>query len=302
MQSHCWKVLGFLLSVGVASPGGAEVITSSSILTNASITLEGDDPKGPASAGTLLSQVIDDDGFLGDFSDAASARGAFSTSGTGAVSVEGVYASPSLGPITLLAETTWTQTAEITGSSAESLSMQLKIAPATLTLIDFAFVGVGSNESTASYDLALKLNGSTVFDSTAVLSGGRSNHSLFESGTDLGGVFFDNGSTLGYNFSPLTTSIELGTFDPGDMLTIEYMMRASVTTPQFETGGAANIGDPLNLGGDAVELLLTSKPPSAVPEPSTALSLLLVLGLMPANRRRCRATRARAATRALVSR
>ncbi len=107
--------------------------------------------------------------------------------GFGAVAAEGLYASPP-GRIVLESQSTWTQTAEITGAASEDLSIVLSITAPRLQIQDFADVGVGVNENIARYELELTLDGSPIFGSSATFRGGRAGNTLSETGTDLGGT------------------------------------------------------------------------------------------------------------------
>ena len=85
-------------------------------------------------------------------------------------------------------------------------------------------------------------------------------------GTDpLGSTFFsDSFSVFGYQFDNLDSSIT-GSLAPGQTVTVEASLFASVTMPGFESGGAARIGDPLDLSAGAFSGSLTIVPvPAAV--------------------------------------
>lgn len=278
-----------LLLAPALVPGSAAAVT----ITGTTITTFAEsvgptgsttDAKGPVGSGSLLSSVVDPTGSLRDFSGPAYADAGQSVGGFAAVGAEGAYADGSARH-TLTATTTWEQTASITGGSAEALSVLLKITPGQLALIDFAGLAATDPERMmASYDIALDVNGTTVFDSGALLEGGLVSHVLTETGTSLGASFFQDAAfpnnVFGYDFGALLTSVSIGTFNPGENLTITYTMTVNVDTPGFETGGAALIGDPLDLSaGNAVEITL-------VPEPGLALLGLVAL-LAAARARRC---------------
>jgi len=272
------------LALLTGAMANAATITGTMITTKASITAAGTDIQGPAGSGSLLSQLADSNGYQTDFGGDALARAGQNISGDGGVYVNGLYASPP-DRIVLTAESIWEQTAEITGASPEALAMSLDIVAPHLSITDFAFVGGGlpANDNIVSYALSLLLNGAVVFESAAVLTGGRAGHTLVKSGADLGGIFFSSGGTIGYDFDSLVTSVPLGTFDPGETLSVEYRMTVTVDTPQLETGGEAFVGDPLNLSGpDAVTVQLIT-----IPEPTTLAAISLgSLALVLAKRRR----------------
>ena len=79
--------------------------------------------------------------------------------------------------------------------------------------------------------------------------GGFVSHVLNTSGTSLSPAFVGGGSTFGYDFDSAVGTLNLGTFNPGESVTVEYEMVAQVDTPGFELGGLAQVGDPFDLTG-----------------------------------------------------
>ena len=86
-------------------------------------------------------------------------------------------------------------------------------------------------------------------EASANLIGGFVSHVLVEGGTSLSPTFVPGSSIFGYDFQPYADVLNLGSFNPGETVTVEYEMRVSVDTPGFEAGGRAQIGDPFDLDG-----------------------------------------------------
>jgi hypothetical protein len=165
---------------------------------------------------------------------------------------------------TLTARTTWQESPSAAGPN----SITLFIKAGELALSDFGSINF-SNATFARYRIELRLNGSLVFFSEAILQGGAGGATLTESGTDLGGTVFVDpdypSNVRDYRFDPLATTIALGNLTPADIVT--YTMEVSVGGPNFETGGFARIGDPFDLSGGGSSIAFS------VPEPSLALLL-----------------------------
>jgi len=160
--------------------------------------------------------------------------------------------------------TTWEESPLISGPN----SITLFIKPGELTIVDFASI-VFSHAVSARYRIELSLNGSVIFFSEAVLSGGAGGLTLTETGTDLGGTPFSNAdfpsNVRGYTFDGLFTTIDLGNLTTSDV--VRYTMEVSVSGPGLETGGFARVGDPFDLSGSGSSIAF------GVPEPSVALLL-----------------------------
>ncbi|RMF87564.1 MAG: PEP-CTERM sorting domain-containing protein [Nitrospirae bacterium] len=150
-----------------------------------------------------------------------------------------------------------------------------------LEIADFA--GVSDADPSAmrasfQYQLTLASNGgppATVWDIGYELVGGIGGHVLNQTGADtLAATPFDMGSgDFGYDFDPLFADLT-GSAAPGETITLVASLKATVVTPGFETGAAAWIGDPLDLGNQySASLTLVPEPLSLALVGSTLLAL-----------------------------
>ena len=181
--------------------------------------------------------------------------------------------------LSMTSRTTWEESPPLSGPT----DITLFIKPGELTIIDFASIQF-SHASTASYLIELSVNGSVVFHSDALLSGGPTGLVLTENGVDLGGTAFSDAdfplSVRGYRFDPLFRTINLGNLTTSDV--VRYTMEVSVRGQGLETGGYARVGDPFDLTGNGSSIAFT-------PEPSAALLIGGgLLGLSYRGRRRGR--------------
>ena len=82
-----------------------------------------------------------------------------------------------------------------------------------------------------------------------------------------------------FSLDPLSTTVDLGTLNTGDILSYVYTLTAEGTTHGFERGYDAFLGDPFGAETVAnnldVTVSLADVVPSPVPEPGTA-SLMLI--------------------------
>ena len=91
--------------------------------------------------------------------------------------------------------------------------------------------------------------------SQGILTGGIVSHTLGTAGTDpLGSTFFTDSTfpnnIFGYQFDDLNGSVT-GLLADGATVTAKSHMFVRLMAPGFETGGAASIGDPLDLSAGA---------------------------------------------------
>lgn len=228
------------------------------------------DPQGPATTGSILSEVQTSDGFDTTFSGDAFARGAADDTGAGAVEVNGVFAS---GNQSNSLTATSILTSEITNTTGgiAPFAYDFFLAGPRLTIADFAGLSETNNPTIrAFFDFRVSLDFGSGFVpfrvSQGELKGGSASHTLATAGTDpLGSTFFsDSFSVFGYQFDDLDSAVT-GFLGDGDTVAVKSQLFVTLTGPGFETGGAAAIGDPLNLSAGAFSGSLSIVPvPAAV--------------------------------------
>jgi len=269
---------GLLALSSVSFQARAVAITTSAIASDDVTGVIDSDAKSNPPA-SLLSEAVDPDTFFG--ADPAVARAAMNESGVGSVAVSGIWADGSSSKTTLSAVATWSDTYTNTSSAAQSVRYDFSIDPADLRIFDFAGVSDASPDAMrASYSVNILHNGSSVFSSDATLIGGGNGHVLERNGTDFGSTFVSNPffTVIGYTFDAYVGSLDLGILAVGESLDIGYEIRAEVTSPGFETGAAASIGDPNNLSGSGLAgAIVANVPTGTVSVPG---SLWLIGGLL----------------------
>jgi hypothetical protein len=195
--------------------------------------------------------------------------------GFAAVAVDGFFFNPSVNPTgQLLGEARTFETVTNASAMAQNYSFHFLIKAPFLRLADFAGAGPGMpNAPEASYEVEFLLDGQVVFSSSALLRGGQLGTTLAETGTDLGGNTYMPGDQM-VSFEDYTSTIQLGTFAPGQTFVFETRYTAVVSAASFELGGMASVGDPNDLtgfgSGGGIEV-------TPVPEPGTWALLLLGL-------------------------
>jgi hypothetical protein len=96
-------------------------------------------------------------------------------------------------------------------------------------------------------------------------------------------------SRVRWRIDPVSTDVDLGLLRTGDTLAYIYTLTAEGTTPGFERGYDAFLGDPFGVDVVGRNLSVTVAP-AAAPEPSTsALTLLGITGFLVWRRRAHRA-------------
>jgi len=233
------------------------------------------DPQGPATTGSLFSEVLvpPSDGTDIIFSGQGYARGTANDTGAGAVDINGAFFS---GNLSNSLTATATLTSDITNNTGglAAFAYDFILPGPTLTISDFA--GVSDTDVPtirAFFDFRVSLDFGSGFLTFVVsqgeLKGGIVSHTLGTAGTDpLSSTFFTNSTfpdnVFGYQFDSLDGAVT-GFLDNGQTVTAKSSLFVSLDAPGFETGGAASIGDPLDLTSGAFSGSLSIIPvPAAV--------------------------------------
>ena len=229
-----------------ASAATAQTVTSLVEGNNAGVVTS--DPKGP-SAATVSSALSFSGPFTIDFSEDGFGRAVQSPDGSGAVLVDAVFANGQTGNY-VEARTTWSDTATNGAAGPVNYIFDFVITPPSLRIADFAGLSeTSSPRPDVFFSAAIRVDGVLAFEATAHLIGGSVSHVLNESGTSLSPVFTGSGTRFGYDFSGLSSSLDLGAVASGASVTVEYEMIARVDTGGNEAGGRAQFGDPFDLNG-----------------------------------------------------
>lgn len=174
------------------------------------------DTDGPANAGSVLAEVIDNSGGM-------TARAALDVNGNSAVELNGVFntSKPHLAGVTFPqvtdGETTWSETLTNMSIRPKSYLYSFHLNPISLSLTDFTGDGDENDPGApvVSYRVEVRANNVLIFESQASLKGGGQSHVLTESGTDLGGTAGSTEGRVFYDFSPFDGTFSAGTAGPG---------------------------------------------------------------------------------------
>lgn len=243
------KGLATALLATMVGTGAAEAVTIEAHVEGSVSSVYHDDSQGPAGSGSLLaSQSWGPGQGFNDPTLSARALAAQNDAGVSAVWVEAQPNTPNNDY--QMAAARWSETVTHTGAQPAEYVYEFHVNPAHLALKDQSASGPGNDS--ASYEMEVRLNGNVVFQSSASLSGPANNPQLTKSGTDFGSTFFDEPSahTYGYDFQAYDGLLSLGTYLPGQSLTVEVVLRVSNSIVVDGMGAYAGIGDPLDLGDD----------------------------------------------------
>jgi hypothetical protein len=225
------------------------------------------DVQGPVTSGELLATVLLPEARSLDGLGPAFGRAAQNDAGVGSVEAEIKCIEHGVGVLT--SKTTWTATATNSSNRLAEFVYQFYIEAPKLELLDPS--NTSMEPAQASYEIVVKLNGQPIFSSSALLRGHRQGHTLTETGTDLGGSFFSvpGGNRYGYQFSPYQGILSLGFYPPGGSVTVESTLEVQARAVSLDAGSHAEVGDPLDLGGEpGLFSMLSVGEPLAV-EPSS---------------------------------
>ena len=236
------------------------------------------DPQGPATTGSIRSEVIvpSSDGNDIYFSGDGYARGAADDTSAGAVDVNGVFFSGEPTLYSVNATSILTSSITNTTGGVVPFAYDFFLPGPRLTLSDFAGMSDTSDPTIeVFFDFRVLLDFGSGFGPASVVSqgilrGGMVSHALDTAGTDpLGSTFFADpafggNNIFGYQFDDLDSTVT-GFLADGATVGVKSEMFVRLRAPGFETGGAASIGDPLNLAAGAFSGSL-----SIVPVPAAA--------------------------------
>lgn len=209
------------------------------------------DAPAPARSGEVLAAVRFSEGRGIAFDDSCRALAAQTEGGVAASLAECFNELESKADNTLEARTSWDSI--VTNNSNRPLHYvyQFRIKGIELVLRD---LGMLTDQTPfapfAEYGVEIRLDGNILFESHGVLVGGAGRHLLQETGTDLGGTFFQLGTLFGYQYPIFDGALSLGFLDPGEDFHVEATLLARTRTRLALTGAMATIGDPLDMKGD----------------------------------------------------
>jgi hypothetical protein len=252
---RCFEViitftLGLVLSL--TSPAYGQVVSSNVEMNDAGVLSS--DPQGPSTSAEVSSFLETSNAFTVDFSANGFGRAVQRVDGVGAVRADAIFANGQT-PNLVRATTQWSESVTNTTSDPIVYEFEYVITPPALRIADYAGLpDAADNAPEISFALEIRANGVVLFEAGAVLRGGRNSHTLTESGTSLNPVVTPNPlpsfpTVFGYDFDGRADVLSLGTFGPGETVTVTYTMLAEVLTPGFEAGGRAEVGDPFDLDG-----------------------------------------------------
>jgi hypothetical protein len=239
--------LGFA-SLLIATGAGAQSVA---IQATAEGTVGGvttRDIQGPATSGELLAAVEFPSGTGIDLTGAARAQAAQNAAGISAVLVDGAYTVKS--PNHLRGQTRWAATVTNNSGGVLQYNYRFFVVPPALTILDLVpFIDAATS---ASWHIRVTLNGQTLFESGATMTGGNQSHALDLVGTPFGQQFVVDpvAHTFGYVFGGFNGVLPLGSLGPGQSLTVETVLTATADVLDAGRGARAAIGDPLKLGSD----------------------------------------------------
>lgn len=241
--------LPLLLTLGYSAHAVPVLSTDARFLIDGGLVA--DDPASGPPPATISSLVTTDRGFSVEFARDAFAAAA-STSGNGSVRADGVFAFPP-GEHELQARATFGEVVTNTTGATQDYFFDFNVVGPLLEIDDYVFGPV----ATIQYDITIELDGAPIWSSAAALVGGQPGFTLTQTGTDLGATFFclsagcteaTPGNRFGYTFGDFSDRLSLGAFADGASFTLETILDVSVSSPPFEMGGLALIGDPSNIG------------------------------------------------------
>jgi len=266
------KTVGLLLSFALGAAWQAHAVTISSAVSGGDVNNPITDTDGPATSGEVISEVI----IPTDAFSNMTARAAVDVEGNSAVDLFGFYSvapKPQLAgvpfPQVTDGSTTWTATVTNNSMLPKSYRYRFFLTPIRIALSSYytAFSDTDPNAPVASYGVEVRANNVLVFESHAVLRGGILGHTLTETGTDLGGVFSFDGKSgdIWYDFPQFEGVLGVGSVFPGGSITVEAKLLAHTEAREYNSGGTASLGDPLDLKGDpgVFAIVFDEAPPTA---------------------------------------
>lgn len=266
------KSLALLTLLTVANPSQAIQINASVIWDNDGISINTDDQSALNTGAVDIANTVNDG--LGN---------SIAYHVYGDVDGNFVSGNAGTGHFVNLGQFNALSTFTATGGAVD---LSFHIAPGELTLYHPNALLAGE-DLIAVYILDILFNNNSIWSSVAMVAEDANGVTFLEDGTSLAGNF---STPTSYGWGDYNNTLSLGSFNPGDLFTIEYNLTTFAGSSQLAAdcaslnacnGAISQVGNPFAVGGAINTLAINGATPVPTPDPvpEPEAWLLLSIGL-----------------------